>query len=822
MMTNASPEMELYRNPSQPVEQRVEDLLKRMTLEEKVDQVSGATCMDTRRNERLGIPALRMSDGPHGVRWEKATCFPTAIGLGASWNTNLVERIGIALADEARAKGRNILLGPCVNIHRTPLGGRNFESFSEDPYHAGRMAVAYVRGVQGRKIGTSTKHYAVNNQEWERTTINVKVDERTLHELYLPAFKAAVQEAGTWTVMAAYNRLNGPYCCANRILLTEVLKERFGFQGLVMSDWGACHGTVDSANAGLDLEMPGPGQFFGAALLDAVKKGEVCEATLDDKVRRILRVMFQMGLFDGIEEKEKGALDTPEHRQLAREAGAEGVVLLKNDGNILPLKREAIRSIAVVGPNAGTARLGGGGSSSVEPFYSISPLQGLQEKAGSGISVAFVQGCLVPGELKPIPTEFLVPPKGCSEPHGLKAEYFTNKDLAGEPALTRIDPSIDFNWGDGSPAPEIPTDGFSARWTGQLIPDKSGLFQVGLTSDDGFRLYLDGKLVIDQWVDQAGITTTADVKLKAGIAHDLRVEYYENIGGAQARMGWVIPQEGSREEAVRVAGESDVVIVFAGISSYQEGEGVDRNNLDLPGDQNDLIADMVAANSNTIVVLNNGAPLNLSPWLGKVPAVVEAWYPGQEGGRAVADVLFGEVNPSGKLPMTFPLKLEDLAAQKNYPGSHGEVRYEEGLMVGYRFHDTRNVEPLFPFGHGLSYTRFEYDGLSIDSEKTRAGGPVEVVFSLSNAGPVAGAEVAQIYVRDLQPCVERPFKELKAFKKVFLQPGEKTELRFALKREAFAFYDVQTHGWLAPPGRYEVLIGSSSKDVRLQGELDLH
>ncbi|HBA83673.1 MAG TPA: glycosyl hydrolase [Verrucomicrobia bacterium] len=818
-MTHAENELRPdYKNPDLPVEQRVADLLGRMTLEEKIDQLSGENYMDTRRNERLGIPSLKMTDGPHGVRWEQATCFPTAISLGASWDTNLVREVGVALADETRAKGRNVLLGPCVNIHRTPLGGRNFESFAEDPYLAGRMAVAYVQGVQSRKIGTSTKHFAVNNQEWDRMTIDVLVDERTLHEIYLPAFKAAVQEADTWTVMAAYNRVNGPYCCANKPLLTDILKGEFGFKGLVVSDWGACHGTVDSAQSGLDLEMPGPGQFFGKALLEAVQKGEVSEQLIDDKVRRILWVMFRMDLFDGIEARHQGSLDTPAHRSLAREAGAKGMVLLKNHPAALPLDRTKIKTLAIIGPHAKAARLGGGGSSTVSPFYAVTPFEGLSNKLGQAISLRYVQGCSLPGELMPIPTHCLIPPSGEEGVHGLLGEYFNNQNLKDDPVLKRLDAAVDFDWGNGSPAPEIPNDHFSVRWTGKLAPTSSGHYDLGMTSDDGFRLFLDGRLLIDSWHDQAGLTKTASVELEAGHVYDLKAEYFENTGSAMARLGWIQSQD-TIQEAADAARGADAAIVFAGISSQQEGEGFDRQDLNLPGDQNALIEAVAAANPNTIVVLNNGTPVIMTGWIDRVAAVLEAWYPGQEGGNAIADVLLGDVNPSGRLPVTFPRKLDDAPSQRNYPGQEGSVRYAEGLFVGYRHYDSKAKDVLFPFGHGLSYTTFEYSDLGIERFSEAASATVRL--TVRNAGTRAGAEIVQLYVHDIEAGAERPEQELKAFHKISLKPGESEVVEFQLDRTAFAFYDTVRHDWVVEPGDFEVRVGASSRDIRARASMSV-
>ncbi len=797
----------VYKNPSAPIEERVTDLLSRMTLEEKVKLLSGKTGDMTQNFDELGIPSLKVTDGPHGVGWNvKATCFPSGVSMGACWNPDLVRRVAVALAEETRGTGRHVLLGPCINIHRTPLGGRNFESYSEDPYLAARTAVGYVQGVQSQKIGTSTKHYAVNNQEWERTTIDVRVDERALREIYLPAFKAAVQEADTWTIMAAYNRLNGPFCCASKPLLTDILKNEWGFKGVVVSDWGACHGTVDSAEGGLDWEMPGPGKYFGNDLLEAVKKGEVGEELINEKARRMLRLILRAGLLDPADPALKGAVATPEHAALARELSQEAIVLLKNSGEALPLKMDAIKSIAVLGPNAAKAQLGGGGSSTVNGAHPISPLTGLRKKCGDKVTVEYLQGCVAPEDIDAIPSKCLMPPDGKEGEHGLKAEYFSNKDLGGEPVLTRIDKEVDFRWGDSAPAPGIAADNFSVRWTGKLVPPEDGKYDLGMKSDDGFRIYLDGQLLIDSWRDQCELVQTKSVELKAGQPVDIKVEYYDSGGGATAKFGWLLAGD-HLKKAVDLAAKSDVAIVFAGLSWKYEGEGFDRLNMDLPPHEAALIEAVAAANPNTIVVLINGTPVTMDRWLDKVPAVVEAWYPGEQGGNAIADVLFGDVNPSGKLPTTFPKRLEDSSSFANYPGANGVVNYAEGIWVGYRHFDRKNIEPLFPFGFGLSYTKFDYSNLKVDHPK--------VTCEVENTGSRAGKEVVQLYIRDVESSLERPVRELKGFRKVDLQPGEKKTVEFTLDDSSLAFYDPAKKQWIVEPGEFEIQVGSSSRDIRL-------
>ncbi|MCK9555110.1 glycoside hydrolase family 3 C-terminal domain-containing protein [bacterium] len=812
-------ELSLYKNPNLPVEQRVEDLLKKMTLEEKIAQVAGADHMDTPLNKRLGIPALKMTDGPHGVRWGTSTCFPPLVTLGSSWDPVLLRAVGKALGRETRAKGRNVILGPCINIHRTPLGGRNFESFGEDPYLISELVVEYVKGVQSEKIGTSTKHFACNNQEFERTTISVEIDERTLREIYLPGFEAAVKEADTLTVMGAYNKVNGDYCCANHHLLTDILKNDWGFTGLVVSDWGAVHSTVKTANAGLDLEMPGPPRYYGDNLLRAVKNGEVSEKVLDDKVRRILRVMFKLGLFDNPDPKLKGACDTKEHRALAREAARRGIVLLKNNNETLPIDRNKVKSIAVIGPKTDASLLGGGGSSSITPNHAVTPLDGLTEKCRDGkIKLNFARGCSMPGNLVPVDFgEFTTP--GPNPQPGLKAEFFNNTELTGIPVLTRVDRNINFDWDGSSPGSGLGANNFSARWTGNFTPSKSGEYDLGLLSDDGSRLYIDGKLVVNNWAEHGPETRRGTIYLEGGKACDIRVEMFEKGGNALVKLGYSPEGNVLLDEAVKVASKSDIAIVFAGISWEIEGEGVDKQDMKLPKHQDELIKAVAAANKNTVVVLINGTPLLMEEWIDDVPSVVEALYGGQEGGDAIADILFGDVNPSGRLTVTFPKKIEDSPSYKNYPGAGGKIYYEEGIFVGYRYFDRENIEPLFPFGHGLSYTAFKYDNLNITkgSDKIAATASVDI----TNTGKREGAEVVQLYVQDPECSVERPVKELKGFKRINLKPGETETVTFELTKRDLSFYDVKSKSWVAEPGTFNVLIGGSSRDIRQEGSFEL-
>lgn len=810
-----------YKDPNLPVEKRIDDLLSRMTLEEKIDLLSGDGA-GTKENKRLGIPALKVSDGPLGPNWKgKATNYSANIGMAATWDTALVHEIGAAIGQETRAYGNDILLAPCVNIARVPHGGRTFEAFGEDPFLVSRLTVAYVEGVQSEDVGTSTKHYVANNQEWNRGVVDVHVSERALREIYFPAFKAAVQEAKTTTIMAAYNKINGYYACANKYLLTDVLKDEWGFQGLVMSDWGAIHSTVPTAKAGTDLEMP-RAEWWGDKLLEAVKKGEVDEKTIDDKVRRILRVIYWLGRFDHKPNRDKGLINNEAHKQLALKTAREALTLLKNDGNVLPLDKGAIKKIAVIGPYANDPPVAGGGSAYLEPFYKVSVVEGLKNKLGPNVEVVWTHGIRMHSlELPPVPSAWLVPPDTAKAKHGLLGEYFNDINLEGEPVLKRVDAVIDFDWHDKSPEPGVvQADSFSARWEGWLEVPESGMYEVGVMSDNGSRLYLDGKLIIDKWrIRDAGRLISEFIPLQAGHRYQVRLEMFENIGYAKIRFGIKKVEEGDQlDKAVKLAQQSDAVVLCVGLRKDLEGEGHDRETLELPEKQIELIKTVGFANSKTVVVLYNGTPVLMDRWLGVVPAVLEAWYPGQEGGNAIADVLFGDVNPSGKLPLTFPHRWEDCPAYGTYPGAEDSAEYREGIFVGYRWFDEKGFEPLFPFGHGLSYTTFSYSDLKIVPDVVSADSSVTVQLKVKNTGEMVGDEVVQVYVHDIKSSLPRPPKELKGFARVHLEPGEEKTVEISLRVPNLAFYDAAARKWVVEPGEFQVLVGASSRDIRLLGK----
>ncbi len=809
-----------YRNPALPVEKRVNDLMNRMTFAEKIDMVSGAG-FTTKSNIRLGIPEIVMTDGPLGPNTKgRATNYSACINMASTWDDSLIKRVGVSIGEETRVLGRNMLLGPCLNIARVPQHGRTFESFGEDPFLTSRMAVAYIKGVQSQRVITSTKHFAVNNQEWNRGVVDVNVDERALREIYLPAFKAAVQKADTWSIMAAYNKFRGAYCCSNHYLLTEILKNEWGFDGFVVSDWGGVHNTVQTANSGLDLEMP-DGAFLGDELITAIEQGEVAKDVVNEKVRRILRVMFKSGLFDESVKDYGGLANTEDRRALALEVARKSIVMLKNENKILPLDRGKIKSIAVIGPNADEARMYGGGSGYLPAHYAISPLQGLRDKVGEDVKIRFVKsGRLKRQTLPAIESQLLTPPGADPGEHGLLGEYFNNKELEGEPALRRIDDQVDFSWDTDSPAPGVVNkDLFSARWTGTFTSPGSGMFELGIMSDNGCRLYLDDKLVIDSWiVDMASSLRSIYISLEKDRKYNIRMEFFENIGTSEAHLGIAYYGKGDDiNQAAIAAKESDVAIVCAGLRETLEGEGNDREQLSLPKDQVKLINAVVKANKNTIVVLYNATPVLMNEWIEDVPAIIEAFYPGQEGGHALADILFGDVNPSGKLPLTFVKSWKDSPVYKTYPGPKDSVTYSEDLFVGYRHFDKYNVEPLFPFGHGLSYTTFKYSNLDIIKQNHK----FIVKADIQNTGNVAGEEIVQLYIQDVESSVEREVKVLKGFIRVNLEPEESKTVTFQLDKSALAFYDVKTKEWITEPGEFRILIASSSRDIRLTGSFEL-
>ncbi|NWG07648.1 MAG: glycoside hydrolase family 3 C-terminal domain-containing protein [Chloroflexi bacterium] len=803
---------------------RIDDLLKQMTLDEKISMLAGADLWHSVSVPRLGIPQFKVTDGPNGARgaWgsmaSPSVATPVGIALGATWNPELVEKVGNVLADELEAKGAHILLAPTVNIHRTPIAGRNFECYSEDPFLSGMIASAYIKGIQDKGKGACIKHFVANDQEYERFSISSEVDERTLREIYLEPFRIAIRNAKPWAVMSSYNRVNGAYACENDHTLKDILKGEWGYEGIVMSDW---FGTYDEEvpTSGLDLEMPGAARWMSEEIVKkALASGKLTEEALDDKVRRLLRVIEKAGLFDKPElQKERGE-DKPQHRRIMREAAREAIVLLKNEKGLLPLKK--IKSIAVIGPYAATAQILGGGSSSVTPHYAVSPLEGIQKRAGKKIKVHYATGCHIYKTLPAPAPETLTTADGRI---GLSLSLFNGTECSGAPAYAEVTTRVQHGWFDKS-VPNVDQESFSLRMEGFFTPKESGIHTLALGGVGWCKLYLNDEVLIDHTSDSdMGKQLLAEVELTGGKAYPIKVEYYwkGNPRWRSVSLGHQPPQPlDPIADAVKLAKKADVVVLVAGLNGEWETEGADRVDMKLPGAQDELIRRVAKANRNTIVVLNVGSPVEM-PWIDKVPAVIQLWYDGQEQGNALADVLFGDVNPSGKLPTTFPVRLEDNPAYINYPGENGKVRYGEGIFVGYRYYDKKKVEPLFPFGHGLSYTRFKYSNLKLSAKAITPKDTLKVKVDVTNTGRVAGREVVQLYVRDVQSTFARPEKELKAFAKVELKPKQTRTVTFTLDREAFWYFDVVRNKWNTEPGEFEILVGASSRDIRLSGTVTL-
>jgi len=798
---------------------RINDLLAQLTLDEKISMLAASDLWFSTPVERLNIPFIHVADGPNGVRgtWSKmsptSAATPIGVALGATWNPELVEKIGGVLADECKAKNADILLAPTVNIHRTPIAGRNFECFSEDPYLNGTIASAYINGLQRNGVGACIKHFVGNDQEFERNSMSSEIDERTLREIYLEPFRLAIRSANPWTIMSGYNRVNGAYACENDHTLKEILKDEWQYEGAVLSDWyGTYTQTVPAG--GLDIEFPGPGRWMAAEYVHkALENGSLSEESLNDKVRRLLLVTEKAGLFEGTKRSQpERAENKPEQRTIIRQAAGEAIVLLKNNGS-LPLKK--VESIAVIGPHAVQANIFGGGSSSgFIPHYVVSPLEGIQNRAGKKIKVTTAPGCSIYRSLPALAPETLTTLDGRS---GLNLSLFDGTEFGGAPRHQSIEAVPAFDWFHNS-IPNVNRENFSMRVEGFFTPKESGKHTLALNGMGWCKLYLDGKLLFDHSSgENLGVSLTAEVKLKGGKKYALKLEYWfkGDAIGRGISIGHQPPlKKNLLKEAVKLAKESDVVVLIAGLNQEWESEGFDRVDMKLPGEQNKLIRQVLKANKNTVIVLNAGSPVEM-PWIDRAPAVLQLWYNSQEQGNALADVLFGDVNPSGKLPTTFPVRLEDNPAYTNFPGENGKVRYGEGIFVGYRYYDKKKIAPLFPFGHGLSYTSFQYSNLQVSAEKISSAGTVTIQADVTNTGSLTGKEIVQLYVHDVQASFARPEKELKAFTKVELQPGQTKTVSFTLDREAFWYFETAINTWNVEPGDFEILVGASSRDIRL-------
>ncbi|HMI84166.1 MAG TPA: glycoside hydrolase family 3 C-terminal domain-containing protein [Polyangiaceae bacterium] len=802
------------------IEQRVDALLKKMTLEEKVDYLGGVDGFYIRAIERLGLPALKMADGPFGVRnYGPSTAFPAGIALAASWDKDLAQRMGAMIGRDARARGVHFLLAPGVNIYRAPMCGRNFEYFGEDPFLASRITVSYIEGVQAQGVSATVKHFLGNNSEIDRHHTSSDIDERTLREIYLPTFEAAVKEAHVGAVMDAYNLVNGVHMTQHAALNDELLKQEWGFDGIVMSDWDATYDGVAAANGGLDLEMPS-GRFMNrATLMPAIEQGKVSVATIDDKVRRILRKAIQFGWLDREQTDAQIPLFSQEGRALAREAARSSMVLLKNERQLLPLDKNKIKSVAVIGPNAYPAVPVGGGSAHVRPFVAISFLQGLADYLAHSATVHFLRGVATLPEIFDS-TDFVTATKD-GQP-GLKGEYFDNPTFSGPPGLTRIDERVNFSWDRPQVWPLGRGKDVSARWTGYFVPPTAGDYRWAVSSYglNEYRLFIDGNLLVDRGRQREPISVKT-VPLEAHRAYALRLEYVHRDHHSNLGLGIRRADRIFDPNVPSLAARADVAIVFAGFDHTSEGEGQDRT-FELPLGQDDLIDAVRRANKNTIVVMTSGGGVDMTRWVDQIPAIMQAWYPGQEGGTALAQILFGEFSPTGKLPVTFERRWEDSAVHGSYyPNADNKIAYSEGAFVGYRHFDKAGAKPLFSFGHGLSYTTFQYGGMTISPDTLVGEGQVSVSFEVTNTGAREAAEVSQLYVSDRHASVPRPIKELKGFAKTQLRPGQTKRVEIKLDRRALSYFDAKSRRFRADPGEFEVLVGSSVEAIALRGKLSL-
>lgn len=858
-----------FQNPKLTTQQRVEDLISRMTLEEKIDLLAGYEDFYLHPCERLGIPAFKLADGPLGLSswglFGRATAFPSALSLAASWNPELVAQVGAMYAQEWRARGIHFLLAPGVNNYRASKGARNFEYFGEDPFLASELVVPFIQGVQNGGVIATVKHFAANDQEFDRYTVSTEVSERSLREIYLPPFKAAVQKAGVKAVMTGYNLVNGVYCTQNDYLNNTILKGEWGFKGILMSDWACTHSAVGAANGGLDLEMGSNDWFNREQLLPLIESGKISKETIDEKIRRVYGACIEMGFFDRPQHDTTIPTFNPKANKMSLDGAREGIILLKNDKNILPLKSP--KTIAVIGPTANPTVVsdrvysvngivyGGGGSSKVNPWYVVNDLQGIQREFpeatvlyDEGISnrfksLLFRKGGFVTRDGKP----------------GLDAKYYNmsgpsttpsaqdnmlekqakaagrtdvlNSLTTGEteaPAQaegnmvkSQVDRTVNFEWWGKPHNLQSIGDDYIVRWDGYVDVKKSDDLLFFVDAQGGYRLWLDGKLVLDASESQSFDVRNSAITVQKGDKVHVELEFNNQRSlPAEIRMGYTYKKEIDFSESLRLAKTADVVVFCGGLDGAIELEGRDRP-FELPYGQDMLIKEIAKVNPNIVVAIHAGGGIDMTPWIAQVPGVIHALYAGQEGGTALAEVLSGKVNPSAKLPFTIEKQWSDSPACGNYDETRREkkVYYNEGIFTGYRGYDKKEIEPLFPFGYGLSYSSFEYSDLKVEKiGKT----DFEATFTITNTGKLAGAEVAQLYVRDPKSAEERPLKELKGFGKYKLAPGESVRATIKLNSDSFAYFSDKKRDWVVEPGAFEIWVGSSSKDIRLKESIKIN
>lgn len=813
---------------SQAIEAKAHEMLSKLTLEQKIELIGGVDSMYTNAMPSIGLPRLKMSDASVGVRtWGPTTAYAGGVALAATWDRDFARELGESLGRDARSRDVNFLLGPGVNIARSPVAGRDFEYLSEDPYLNSELVVPYVEGLQSEGVIATVKHYALNNQEFDRHNASSDVDERTMREIYLPAFEAAVTRGHADAVMNSYNLVNNVHSTQNDFLNLKVLKGEWGFKGILMSDWDATYDGVAAANNGLDLEMPSPKFMNERVLLPAVKSGEVKESTIDDKVLRLLRTELRYGFTKRPQFDPADATYSVTDRAVALRGALESITLLKNEGNLLPLDPAKVKTVAVIGPDAWPAVTGGGGSSEAAAFNPISIVTGIGNELGPKGAVLYSRGL-------PDLTDVFRRARWQGE---VKVESFANRDFSGT-ATTGMRRNV-ADWQPGQWLPQGPPR--SIRYTADFKADKAGkyLLVAGIAGQDGLSLTVDGKTLSKDQPSEGAVPKTFRLDLAAEQTIHIQADYLPHAATNCFGMGVTYEPDLVSAEAKEYAAKADVVVVAAGFDSVTEGEGHDRT-FDLPWGQAALIDAMAAANPHTIIVLTGGGGMNVEPWVDQVPALVDDWYPGQEGGTAVAQVLFGKHDPEGRLPVSWDRAWSGNPSYAWYygnaandtvlhtPGENGKpvdyttrhIVYGDKLMVGYRYWTTTGKHPLFPFGFGLSYTTFKFSNLKVP-ETAAPGTTVPVSFDVTNTGSVEGSEVAQLYVSDPSAKVSRPERELKGFEKLQLAPGETKHVTLNLDRRAFSYWSDGTHNWAIDPGKFVVRVGGSSEDTPLNGEITL-
>ena len=804
----------------------IKQLIKDLTLEEKIELLSGFDAWQTNKIDRLGIPSIKMSDGPNGVRGDgnsgkSSACFPCAISIGSSWNLNLINTLGEELASEAKLKDVDVLLGPTINIHRHPLGGRHFECFSEDPFLTGKIAIEYVKGVQSKNIAACLKHFVGNDTEFERYTVSSNIDERTLREIYLLPFEMAIKEANAKVVMSAYNKLNNIYCSSHENLLIEILKDEWGFDGYVVSDWGAARDTVENAIGGLDLEMPGPAKSWGKNLITAINDKAVPEDLINDKVKRILNVASFCKRFENPIRKPEMDNDSKLKRKLLKDAAQEGMVLLKNDG-ILPLKKD-IKSIGIIGPNAEKAQIIGGGSATLVPYHESHPVSSFQNNFSEKTIVKSAKGCHTYRYLPEIN-------KSLTKENGFLVEYFNVTDNKNDFISSKVLRGSKFWIFEGFAKDIIGTEDrpdIFVKFSCTYVPDISGEHAFEIFAIGKSKLIINNEEIIDNWTDplpgdaffaHGSSSKRGASHLEKDKSYQIEIQYKFEGNFPAIYIGCQPPDIiNLLDEALNIAKEVDEVILLVGTNSDWETEGNDRVDFNLPGEQNTLIEKVLEINPNAIIVLNTGSPVNM-PWVNKAKSILQSWYAGQEYGDALFEILTGLVNPSGKLPTTFPKRIKDTPAYSCYPGENLQMSYDEKLLIGYKWYDRKKIEPLFHFGHGLSYTNFEYSNLRISNSHQN---DFICSFDIENIGDVSGFEISQCYISFMNCDEDEPIKKLQGFDKTHINSGEIKKIEICLDSKSFSTWDIKNHQWEIKKGMFNILIGSSSNDIKLKDSINL-